>query len=199
MRLTERYWAETAYFPPGFCNRVIEFGNSLPIAEGRVRHDPKGDQRDSAVSWIQQNPTLGWLFIPIKQAVETANSKVWRFRLSDMESAQFTRYAVGQHYAWHTDQRPEPYPAGKRWGGLYRKLSVVISLSDGADFEGGDFLLEDNSLPPNRASERVRTITELRGLGSIIVFPSFLYHKVEPVTQGSRRTLVLWFLGPPFE
>ena len=34
--------------------------------------------------------------------------------------------------------------------------------------------------------------------GSIIVFPSFINHRVAPVTKGTRYSLVAWFVGPPF-
>ena len=34
--------------------------------------------------------------------------------------------------------------------------------------------------------------------GYMIVFPSFLAHKVEPVTEGERISLAMWFWGPPF-
>ena len=33
-------------------------------------------------------------------------------------------------------------------------------------------------------------------IGTAIVFPSFMRHKVAPVTKGRRRSLVGWFLGP---
>ena len=32
--------------------------------------------------------------------------------------------------------------------------------------------------------------------GSIIVFPSFVEHRVTPVTEGIRYSLVSWFVGP---
>jgi PKHD-type hydroxylase len=35
--------------------------------------------------------------------------------------------------------------------------------------------------------------------GSIIVFPSFVWHRVKPVTKGTRYSLVMWNLGYPFK
>jgi predicted 2-oxoglutarate/Fe(II)-dependent dioxygenase YbiX len=32
--------------------------------------------------------------------------------------------------------------------------------------------------------------------GSVLAFPSFLYHRVTPVTGGVRRALVAWIAGP---
>ena len=34
--------------------------------------------------------------------------------------------------------------------------------------------------------------------GSMIFFPSWVLHKVNPVTKGTRYSLVVWFLGAPF-
>ena len=41
------------------------------------------------------------------------------------------------------------------------------------------------------------TIKENRP-GSFIVFPSFIQHRVLPVTKGTRRSLVGWASGPKF-
>ena len=55
------------------------------------------------------------------------------------------------------------------------------------DFEGGDFEIRGKD-------DRVPKLEE----GSIIVFPSFLEHRVTPVTEGIRYSLVSWFVGPPY-
>ncbi len=198
MRLTRRYWTEERYFSNEFCSRVIHLGERLPAMEGKVRHDPKGDQRDSRVSWIGYGEETKWLFDDLNACAAQVNRSLWKFDITNTESIQYANYGCGQHYDWHTDQLPEPYEEGKRWAGLYRKLSVVVSLSEGAQYEGGDFLIEDPDRPPTETERRIKSVGALRSKGSIIVFPSFLYHKVAPVTSGARRSLVLWCLGPPF-
>ena len=35
--------------------------------------------------------------------------------------------------------------------------------------------------------------------GGIVVFPSFVWHRVKPVTKGIRYSLVVWILGQPFK
>ena len=40
--------------------------------------------------------------------------------------------------------------------------------------------------------------TQLFGKGSIIVFPSFMWHRVTPVTSGLRYSLVNWNCGDPW-
>jgi PKHD-type hydroxylase len=40
---------------------------------------------------------------------------------------------------------------------------------------------------------------EILSKGSIIIFPSHLWHRVKPVMKGTRYSLVLWNLGNPFK
>ena len=40
---------------------------------------------------------------------------------------------------------------------------------------------------------------EIRPKGSMVIFPSFVWHRVKPVTKGSRYSLVIWNLGRPFQ
>ena len=75
------------------------------------------------------------------------------------------------------------------------KLSIVITLVDGSEYEGGD--LEMNFRHKNKVDE-IKKITEIREKGSVIVFPSFIWHRVTPVTAGTRYSLVNWNLGFPF-
>ena len=82
--------------------------------------------------------------------------------------------------------------------GLLRKLTVVVSLADADSYEGGDFMLEVLESPPDAPERRLKTLTEVRQMGAALIFPAHLYHQVTPVTAGRRRSLVAWFLGPPF-
>lgn len=72
-----------------------------------------------------------------------------------------------------------------------RKLTVVLLLNEpGVDFTGGDFVL---NLSSQERAERM----PLRK-GSVVLFPSFLIHRVMPVESGLRKTLVVWPIGPKF-
>ena len=62
-------------------------------------------------------------------------------------------------------------------------------------FVGGNLKFD---LGPH-SKKRYHTCTEIRPRGSIIVFPSHLYHQVTPVTTGTRYSLVAWNLGKPFQ
>jgi PKHD-type hydroxylase len=79
--------------------------------------------------------------------------------------------------------------------GKIRKISVTVSLSDPAEYDGGNLQFD---LGPHR-SDRYHTCTEIRPKGSVIVFPSHVTHQVTPVTRGTRYSLVCWSLGAPFK
>ena len=40
---------------------------------------------------------------------------------------------------------------------------------------------------------------EILPKGSIVIFPSYIWHRVSPVTKGTRLSLVQWNLGPGFK
>ena len=72
------------------------------------------------------------------------------------------------------------------------KLSVTVSLSDPKDYKGG--LLEIDSRRMDRKNSKL-VVKEGLPQGSIIVFPSYMWHRVTPVTKGTRYSLVIWNLG----
>jgi PKHD-type hydroxylase len=72
---------------------------------------------------------------------------------------------------------------------LVRKLSLSLLLND--DFEGGEFHI-------NQGNEKQPIIVPTKK-GRAILFPSFMIHRVTPVTKGIRRSLVVWVLGPKFQ
>ena len=80
--------------------------------------------------------------------------------------------------------------------GKTRKLSVTVNLTDPNDYVGGDleFDLRNNAIGRN-----IITMDEARDQGTIVVFPSFVPHQVRPVKKGTRFSLVIWNLGPPWK
>jgi PKHD-type hydroxylase len=68
-----------------------------------------------------------------------------------------------------------------------RKLSLVLLLTETSQFEGGDLQLFTNE---------IQTPEQLRG--RVIGFPSYMSHRVTPVTKGQRKSLVCWVGGPHF-
>jgi PKHD-type hydroxylase len=114
------------------------------------------------------------------------------------ESCQFTKYKLNQFYDWHCDSWEAPYanPDNKDTNGKIRKLSVTCSLSDPKDYEGGELEFDFRNMDPDKPT--VRKCAEIAPRGSIVVFPSHVWHRVKPVTKGTRYSLVIWNLGYPF-
>jgi PKHD-type hydroxylase len=91
----------------------------------------------------------------------------------------YVEYVAGYgHFHWHNDYSHESIESP-------RKLTVILQLSESDEYEGGD--LEVFNTGP-RAVPRER--------GTIICFPSFVVHRVTPVTAGMRRVVVAWIAGP---
>ena len=81
--------------------------------------------------------------------------------------------------------------------GRVRKLSVTVSLSDPKDYKGGDLEFDFRNHPLKSTNKLA--CTQIKPRGSIVVFPSFLWHRVKPVISGTRYSLVLWNIGFPFK
>jgi PKHD-type hydroxylase len=112
----------------------------------------------------------------------------WYFSLAGYQSnIQIAHYEVDGHYDWHIDTF---MPDEK---GFQRKISIVLMLSDETSYEGGNLILSPKL--SESESEQVKTF---KGKGSIIAFPSCLWHKVTPVISGERFTAVAWFSGPAY-
>ena len=77
-----------------------------------------------------------------------------------------------------------------------RKLSMTVNLTNPDNYAGGNLKFD---LGPHAGKKRFKVCEEIRPQGSIIIFPSFLYHCVTPVTRGTRYSLVLWSLGRPWQ
>jgi len=174
------YWKWEAELPDSVCQAIIDEGLKLPIDEaiigsGESRKTDES-QRKSKTSWFPQN---SWVCGLTSHYVNMANRQAWNYEIVGHEEAQFTVYEPGGYYHFHEDSAQV---------GLnnFRKLSIVITITDPVDYEEGHFEFEDGSQPDNRAR------------GSIIVFPSFIKHRVVPVTKGTRYSLVNWFHGPQF-
>lgn len=180
--------------------------------------------RNSEVSWLNED----WLYNAIWPFIHEANNKAgWNFDWDFTEDMQFTKYGLNQYYGWHADCGSLPYtkfdpdihkPKKDNNGNnllnafgeimpeeshvtdnpkmvdKIRKLSVTISLSDPDDYKGGNLKFD---LGPHRP-DRYHECEEIRPRGSIIVFPSHIYHQVTPVTEGTRYSLVCWSLGKPW-
>ena len=169
-------------FNPSELDAIVRIGHSSEIERATTfgGSDPK--VRDSYVNFLYPGEVTSWVFERVAGAINGINAKYFGFDLYGMEQGlQFTRYeAPGEHYDWHID---------KGLGREPRKLSLSIQLSNPDDYEGGDLELWFGGEPVKAARER----------GMITFFPSYVMHRVTPVTKGTRYSLVCWVGGPSFK
>lgn len=140
--------------------------------------------RRAEVAWLDDIPHASWVMDRMVQVVAQANREAFGFDLTDFgESPQVARYGAERmgHFDWHSD-----IGAGQ-WAAR-RKLTIVVQLSDTADYAGGTLQLQ----PDSNVAEAPRS------RGTAIVFPSFVLHRVTPVSLGCRWSLTLWSHGPAF-
>ena len=185
--------------PSHTCEDIIKFGKSLNPKQAKTvsTKDKLSDEekkqeikdiRSSKIAWIYcDNP---WLFRELKPIIEYAN-KSWGFNISRYENIQFTEYEPRGHYTWHNDAIQNPMSLKN----ITRKLSMVVQLSKPENYEGGGFRFNLRGLDSQLDDNIMSPPSEFLQQGSIIVFPSFLWHKVEPITKGTRHSLVMWALG----
>lgn len=137
--------------------------------------------RRSQVSWLDNTPNTKWVFEKLADVVSKMNAQHFRFDLTGFgQLLQLTNYDQSENgmYGWHQD-----YCAG-----ISRKLSMVVQLTDPAEYEGGNLQVMTSEEPQNVRKQR----------GLIAIFPSYVLHQVTPVTQGNRQSLVAWVSGPAF-
>jgi len=157
--------------------------------EGKTS-DPDKKVRDTTAAF-SNDPYLYDLLCPfVHQANESAG---WRYDLDWFESVQIARYKKNQHYAWHTDGGGDhfgAYPEGNSKGKV-RKVSLVACLSNG--YVGGDLELALQE----QEKENEILYPEMK-VGDVIVFPSFVFHRSTSITKGTKYSVAMWCLGPPF-
>ena len=156
-------------------------------------------KRKSDIVWLNDR----WIYKEIHPYIHQANrDSGWNFEWSYSESCQFTKYGVGQYYGWHCDSWDKPYfypnnPENPK-NNKIRKLSVTVSLSDPKEYKGGELEFNFRNLDLDKKTN-IRKCKEILPKGSLVVFPSFVWHRVCPVKKGSRYSLVIWNLGWPFK
>jgi len=197
MQLQYYYHVIKNAIPLEFCDRIIETGLGLPNNPATVQNDPKRKLRKSIVSWIPNDDEHSWIYNKIGSIILSTNFKHWGWQLQQVENMQFTRYEEEGHYTWHADSYRQAYDKDSRWPGMTRKISCTLLLSEPSDYEGGEFQIETQNAAPGDPA-RIENLSDAIGKGTLIIFPSHLFHRVTPVQSGVRQSLVAWYLGRPF-
>ena len=176
---TNYYWFENGFTTQEIDTIVngsleYEFQKAIIMDEGNT-----DKFRKSNIKWLPFDSKWEWVIDKIMSQVTEANKTIWNFDLkSIIDNIQYTEYeGNGGHYDWHLDIGPGSIS--------HRKISITIQLSDPEEYVGGDLQIMTGS----------EYTTVPRGKGTVVIFPSFLLHRVVPLTSGNRKSLVLWVGG----
>lgn len=187
------------YFSQEECRKIIELGLLRNPRDAVIGHGSGGpgtadhDFRRSTVRWLdRRDEDTAWVMQRMEHAFQVANVNAFQFELTYFREIQFTEYTAEQEgkYDWHEDiSWTKPSPSR-------RKLSIVVQLSDPDDYSGG--LLELDTGMVGEGDGQTPRENILRSQGTVLIFPSFVRHRVTPVSKGIRHSLVSWYEGPPF-
>jgi PKHD-type hydroxylase len=206
MNVKYNYWFFQSALTKEFCNNIVaRHKSSKDKIQGKIgsikNYNVKNIKnlkktRNSKVVFLEDKE----IFAALQPYVFTANKNAgWNFQWDASENVQFTEYRKNNHYTWHQDSCVEPYQdvTNPFKFGKIRKLSMTCSLTDPSKYKGGEleFWLPN---PTMKSGGQVITCKEILPQGSIVVFPSFMWHRVKPVTKGVRHSLVMWNLGKPY-
>jgi PKHD-type hydroxylase len=221
MHLKNYYYYFQSALSPKLCDDILNYGKkhqtemaltggAADIVQNKGKLNKKEikniqKKRKSDIVWMNDT----WIYKEIYPYIHDANRLAgWNFDWDWSESCQFTKYGVGQYYGWHCDSWNEPYQRPQNNDGTFpcdhgkiRKLSVTISLCEPTEYVGGnlEFDFRNSNDIEWKKGKTTKECIEIRPRGSIIVFPSFVWHRVTPVTKGTRYSLVIWNLGYPFK
>lgn len=186
-------------FSPPECDAIIQLAESKGMSYGTIGNGHNNEAREDldyrtaktcAINWwdrTEHGAQMQWMYDHIRDRVEVTNRDFFRFDLhglwEDLAVMKYEEPIAGTppgHYHWHQD-----YGGGMS---SLRKLSVVVQLSDPGDYEGCRLeMFADRQFDPGHVQR-----------GDMLIFPSFIPHRVTPIVRGTRYSLVGWVSGPQF-
>lgn len=185
-----------AYWDKAFTDEELDIITNICINNGTEPSTIIGSSnpeevekvRISSTKFHNRNAQTEWIFDRFNDVIGRLNERFYGFNLNGYKSFQYTEYDSSKlgKYDWHMDT-----VLGANSYKETRKLSIILNLTNSEkDYEGGTFYL-------NTGREEEPEPVDIPK-GRIIAFPSFLIHRVSPVTKGIRRSIVIWVTGPKF-
>ena len=167
------------------CEKIIDTAKDDYASKAYVGTSGNGKQdlsiRNVDNYYVYLNDNTRWIYEKIMHATARANHQHFNYNIIGItHELQLLHYRSDDgngHYDWHVDVGPGH--ASKR------KISMSIMLSPDDKYTGGDLELNDHGVMRKA----------LREQGSINMFPSYMLHRVTPVTAGDRWVLVVWITG----
>lgn len=175
-----------SYFSPNDCSSILERSKNLDFQESTLGEDAltlNYGYRKSKVAWIYSD-LFSDVYETLWKLERIANKDWFGFHVDNLEYVQLAQYDGNNRgeYKKHNDVF---------WinnSNKHRKLSAIVQLSDPSEYEGGNLKFFECLSYPDEV--------EIKQQGTVIFFPSFVYHQVDPVLSGTRYSLAAWFEGP---
>lgn len=175
----------SSIFTSSECVRIISIARAGHFKDaGLVGGLQETNTRRSRIFWLNEEGESDWIFRRLIELFAEVNRRHFNFALEEFsERMQVAWYGAETQgfFDWHVDYGDGPIAAR-------RKLTAVVQLSEADAYEGGS--LETNADGVVRQASHV--------IGTALLMPSFVLHRVEPVTRGERYSLTLWSHGPAF-
>jgi PKHD-type hydroxylase len=193
--LKHNYYYFKKAIPIKTCQKILRICRKTIKEPAKIHGQKLSKIRNCKVGWLNDK----WIYDILNPFIHTANKNAgWNFQWDWNESSQFTIYKKGHYYGWHTDQSSHIIKhESKNINGKTRKLSLTLQLTDKTKYEGGDFQFKWIKYS-KKDSLNITTVNDAKDIGTIIIFPSFIWHQVLPITKGKRESLVNWSVGKPF-
>lgn len=183
-----RVWP--SHLPDEFCDLLYDTGRAIALSDAAVVsataapiHNDK--VRKSKVGFFDKTH---WISRICLHYGCLANRDLWQYDIAEMQGTQFSTYEEGDFFNWHRDSAPSADQPHAPHASLQRVVTVIIMLSDGGSYEGGDFMLRD-------ASNAELRDPAFRARGSVVVFPGYVLHQVSRMVSGHRASIVGWLMG----
>ena len=177
-----------ACFSPEECE-AIRLAGDAGLVDGSS--DYTGVSRASRVCMMSPSDREGWLFTKLWAILEEHNRKFYDYELDYIQPLQYSVYdsELNGHYEWHQDWGSAVFDPSRPE--ICRKLSFTLQLSAPEAYEGG-------RLEINYGQDYARESEFYLEQGTLISFPSFMLHRITPVTTGVRKSLVGWCVGSDY-
>jgi PKHD-type hydroxylase len=176
------YFFYKGFFSPDECKII---SHTMQTTESDGTDEPADNVEKTAKVNVVNWPSVKHLLWRMEDAGDYINQRVFGFDLYKLTTQDYANHNIYSSdvqgkYDWHRDGMMDEI--------FDIKLTVIANISS-KSYTGGTFELFLNG---------PREIEELNEPGSLLIFPSYIYHRVTPVTSGERETVSLWLHGPNF-
>ena len=172
------------------CEIIKNYSSEWETKEGRISSSEsegiKSKKSDYRICTLYRPPEnleqVDWINEKLLSVITGVNRDYYQFDIKALiEPPNLMKYEAEKkgHYDYHLD-------IGQAKPNCWRKISYSLFLND--DYEGGAMEFKTGE-----------KILSYKGpVSRMIIFPSYLLHRVNPVTSGTRWAMVGWAHGASF-